>query len=87
MTLIDRLSKLVRGKKPEKFTSKTKYYRAFYHEMLRYWPGVTSSEAREYAREYTSAQFGASGFDWSEEAARDLARRYVEEFGEASHGE
>lgn len=71
----------------DRFTSKTKYYAAFYQTVLYYWPDVTASECREWAREYTSAQFGASGFDWSEEAARDLARKYVEEFGEASHGE
>lgn len=72
---------------PEKFVSKSKYYRAFYNEMLRYWPNVTSSEAREYAREYTSARFGHSGFDWSEEAAREMARSYIADFGEANHAE
>ena len=72
---------------PEKFVSKSKYYRAFYNEMLRYWPNVTASEAREYAREYSAGKFGSTDFDWSEEAAREMARSYVADFGEASNAE
>lgn len=52
--------------------------------LREYWPEVDASTAVYWLRDYLDVPHGAKGYAWTADAARNLARLYVEDFGEAA---
>lgn len=52
--------------------------------LEKHWPEVSRQTAARWLTDYLPAPIGTPGYAWTASAAADLARLYVEEFGEAA---
>lgn len=57
---------------------------AFALRIRHHWPDVSLKEASYWLNDYMPSKFGDPEYDWSANAARELADDYVREFGEGS---
>lgn len=52
--------------------------------LKRHWPDLDTRTAAYWLTDYIGVPVGTHGYDWTYAAAQDLAREYVEQFGEAA---
>lgn len=52
--------------------------------LKRYWPEMDVRTAADWLMDYICLPVGTAGYDWTYAAAQDLAREYIEQFGERS---
>lgn len=60
------------------------FHWAFYIALKKHWPSVPVKTASSWLVEYLDAPVGTAGYEWTPRAAEELARSYVDEFGEAA---
>lgn len=52
--------------------------------LKKYWPDMDVRTAAYWLTDYVGVPIGTTGYVWTFSAAQDLAREYVEQFGEAA---
>jgi hypothetical protein len=50
--------------------------------LRKHWPDIDGGTAAQWLWGYVGVRFGSKGYVWTYAAAQDLARQYVEDFGE-----
>lgn len=54
------------------------------YELKRHWPDITLADAAREMQGFAGVPVGTPGYDWSMDAAAELARQYAEQFGEVA---
>lgn len=70
------------GRKGEFAMTELIWLRIAARHLLTFWPDFGMVRAIRELRDCLPDQFGHPDYDWSEEAARELAEEYIREFGE-----
>lgn len=50
--------------------------------LREHWPDVSTGQAAKWLWEYVGVPYGAKGYLWTPAAAAEVARQYVDDFGE-----
>jgi hypothetical protein len=69
-------------KDPNKELTPAGFYLACGIALKKHWPEVSFREGANWLIDYADVPVGTEGYFWNFNAAKDLAREYVSEFGE-----